>query len=421
MNDKLAGQGARPISRLAAGNCGFLFLSFAACALMNALPQIFYARYAGEQRALLLSASLFLAAILSVLGNRTAQRNSPLLCSRAVFYGTACATVTLVLVCAWQTDIPVPVYFLCQLVLAFVMSCFLQLLDRRVSESAGEAHRSTNDLMTNLFRFCGMLLAPLWFWLFAPGTLPAMLGTLLFACCVVVSLSSVKGVTTNTLKPAAAGTHSAFSERLFLGFAMMVYATYGILSASLAYLLSELTGQDASRDALLLIVMIFASALGFTAVCLMFGLRLGRRLMLVAPGVVAVSGFFLPPMLMLGTATQVAGCVVFGVAYGSYMLVMRDVLSDFALRRRSSHYIAWFNNVPNVGAIFGFGLLALIAVVCRLGGYSFAAVVTVFVSVFAGVQVVMALCFLAGVGAAPDTDASDAAVPAGETGSVVPQ
>lgn len=408
----------KEIRRLVAGNGGFLFLSFAACALMNALPQIFYARHAGEQRALWLSASLFLAAILSLLGNRAAQADSPFIRSRTVFYGSALATVVLVLVCAWQTGISVPLYFACQLVLAFVMACFLQLLDRAVSESAGDAHRSTNDLLTNLFRFGGMLLGPLWFWLFEPGTVPAMLGTLLLACSVVASLRVMDGRAAGIPTPMAAGGRSAFAERVFLCFAVMVYATYGLLSASLAYLLTELSGQDANRQALLLIVLIFAAALAFTALCLAFGLRLNRRVMLVAPAIVAVSGFVLPQMLVSGMAMQFAACVVFGIGYGTYMLVLRDVLSDFALRRRSSHYIASFNNVPNYGAILGFGLMAIIAVASRLGELSFAGMVTLFVSAFACVQIALALYFLAAAGngglesaAAEPEDAARGAMP----------
>ena len=135
--------------------------------------------------------------------------------------------------------------------------------------------------------------------------------------------------------------------------------------------------------------------------------------MLLAPAIVAVSGLALAPMLTSGMPAQFAACVVFGVGYGSYMLVLRDVLSDFARRRRSTHYIAWFNNVPNYGAILGFGLMAGIAVVCRLGGYSFAAVVALFVTVFAAVQVMLALVFLS----SSDLSASDVSAsgrPAGD-------
>jgi hypothetical protein len=382
------------IGRLVAGNSGFLFLSFAASALMNVLPQIFYARYASEHRVLWLSLSLFLSAIFSLLGNRAAQ-STPLFRTAAAFYATGGATMSLCLVCAFQTGVPVPLYFLFQLVLAFVMACFLQLLDRHLSEAAGERHRHRNDLLTNLFRFIGMLLGPFWFWLFAPGTMPAVLGTLVFAFSMIVSLFGVKAGAVAQLQPEMAGKRSALFELLFLAFSVMVYATYCLLSASLAYLLTELSGQDAIRQATLFIVVIFASAVGFTAICLAFNILLNRRMMLVAPVLIAFAGHLLPLMLNSAVWVQLTACLVFGIGYGSFMLVLRDVLSEFAIRQSSTHFIAWFNNVPNYGSVLGFGLMAAISIVCNLGGYSFAEVVAFWVSTFAFVQILLAAYFLA--------------------------
>ncbi len=394
-------EGCRPatVGRLVAGNSGFLFLSFTASALMNVLPQMFYARTAGEHRVLWLSLSLFLSAICSLLGNRAAQSRLPLFRTQAMFRGTGGATIALALVCAFQTGISAPLYFASQLLLAFVMACFLQLLDRQLSEAAGARLRQRNDLLTNLFRFTGILLGPFWFWLYAPGTLPAMLGMLLLATSLLLSMSAVStgggGAQASGPEPATDGARSSLLQLLFVGFAVMVYATYCLLSASLAYLLSELSGQDAIRQATLLIVIIFAAATAFTALCLAFNVVLHRGMMVLAPALVAIAGHVLPGMLASAPWVQWLSCMLFGIGYGSFMLVLRDVLSDFAVRQQSTHFIAWFNNVPNFGSILGFGLMALISVVCRLAGWSFAAVVAAWVSVFALVQIALALYFLA--------------------------
>lgn len=388
------GRSTTTVGRLVAGNSGFLFLSFTASALMNVLPQMFYARQDAEHRVLWLSLSLFLSAICSLLGNRAAQSRVPLFQTQGIFHGCGGATMALCFVCAFQTGIPAPLYFLCQLLLAFVMACFLQLLDRHLSEAAGERLRQRNDLLTNLFRFTGILLGPFWFWLFAPGSVPAMAGTLLVATSMLLSMSAVKAGSMPP-PPVAAGTRSTGLELLFVGFAVMVYATYCLLSASLAYLLTELSGQDAIRQATLLIVIIFAAATGFTALCLAFNVLLHRSIMLLAPALVAIAGHLLPLMLDSALWVQWTACVVFGIGYGSFMLVLRDVLSEVAVRQMSSRFIAWFNNVPNYGSVLGFGLMALISIVCRLGGFSFAAVVAAWVSAFALVQILLALYFLA--------------------------
>lgn len=338
-------------------NAGLYFVSFAASALTNGLPQAFllhHAPHAGSHVLALLLLGGTLANLLGIgLGARWAMSSTA---ATGVLRG---GTLALWLLTAALTSLGHPWAFALVYGLArFGIGVLGMSLDAISVRRAGAHHRAQNDRVATLLRVLGMLSGIL-----AVGELSALglIVALGAAASVGASVRTAAALAEpDALPPPSADgpTRSWAADTAIFAAGLFVYAGFYVGAATLAGALDTLGGTDAPVTAAnRAIALVFAVAA--TGVMTFRAPRRGQALWLLPSAVMLLVLARALQGLAGDAAVRLFGAAIFGLGFALLLVVLRDV----ATRRAPGEQVPWLrrlNRLPDVAAALGFALLALL-------------------------------------------------------------
>lgn len=357
-------------------NLGFLFLTFAASAYVNVVPQLVFARTAPATKSLWLSATL----LIGTFGCMAAVE-----VARQIGYGArprlggSLVTLAVIAILFGSAFVTHPLLFaaLC-IALRALCQYASQETDRRAAALAGAAGRGRNDAISLSLRFAGMLAGPLFF-----GLHPDFdgLSAGLYLALGVMALGSVAAgapAPPITAAPSAGNPDVPAlplrpSDRLVIWAARLIFACYTLLTACVLYALRDLHGMtDAARRGSTMITAAFGAAMiatPFLAALRGRGSR-PRTLtgMLPAPIGIIAAGLLLPSPSAAKLGPALAGAAVLGVAFAAFQLSFRDYASHQAVEAGRNELLAVFNNLANTSALLAFGAMLILSVAARALG-----------------------------------------------------
>lgn len=370
--------GPVPLRLLLARSAALLYLTFISSAMVNVVPQAFFARAVPDAKDAWLAGTLLLGTLGSMAGLEAARRvgfpRRPAAVGAALMIGSGA------LLCASFAVRSAPLYAALCVALRAAVSFATQEIDRRAVALSGAEGRRANDQLGLGMRFGGMLLGPLWFGLF-PELGAAVIGGV--AALALAALWTVAEVRTAPPPGAGAGGEAAAgapllaADRWVIHAARGIYASYFLLASSAVYVLSDLHRlSDAVRRGGVLITVVYGAAIAATAVLSALGSRSGERRsllgMLIAPAAMLVAGLSLPSRAAASLPVSAAGAVALGVGFAAFHLAFRDHATWGAVRRGRSALLAAYNNLGNTSALVGFAAMTALVGASRALGVEYA-------------------------------------------------
>jgi len=360
-------------------NLTLLVLSFMMSAVVNIVPQLFFARVVPDSKAWWLSVCLLAGTVMSWAGVRLSKpslwwsrRASPAAHTAVVAGGLL---LTGVAFGASFLVSGIVMFIALNLAIRFGANYAMNHLDRVSVEVAGVAKRGLNDQVSTGYRLLGMLLAPVWFGFLFDAKVAT---TVLVVVLTLVLVGAALPLTTKQVPPPVGPkpTHRSGTldpvDRYVLIYANLVFAALYVFAANVVYILADyLQTPDPEAWAGILILTVFAAAV-LAVFCrpMLFGAvfpnagpsPLIPRLRLLIPGLLIVGAVvvYLNKLSTGFVGILTAGTVV-GLGYGSFQLDIREYLTRAREDRGKTGFVTHYNNLANTSALLAFGIMLVLS------------------------------------------------------------
>jgi len=351
-------------------NVAFVYFSFLVTGLTSTAPQRLFATAAAESAQAWVAGTLLVGTFASIAGVALAERFGltrwPALLSSALIL-----VMTAGLIGSFGAESFLVAAAL-QVLVRFMANYAKQEFDHRAVTIAGHAERVANDRVAVMMRFIGMLLGPLWFGAFNPGS-PVMLVSI--SVLMTMSLVSAGGLRDMPAREDAGRAESKSLnpiERLFSAVAIGVYATFYLLASNIVYMLDAYVGSaNSSAMAGILITIVYGAAM-LTSIIALRWKRQDMRLMWIVPApVLMVVAAITFSARLASLPLLISGAAALGLGFAWYLLAVRNQVT-MPGRGQDKRWLAFFNNLANTSALVAFSLMAVLVAASHVLGWSYA-------------------------------------------------
>lgn len=368
---------------LIARNVALLYLTFITSALVNVLPQAYFVRTVTAGKEVWLAGTLLMGTLGSMAGLEIARRfgfgRSPLAVGAGLMVGSAALLcLSFEVTSAWG-------YALLCVALRAAAGFGMQEIDRRSVALSGASQRRANDQLGLVMRLGGMLLGPLWFGLFPTLSGPAIGMSLILALVSLWTVAELKSAPFidrgDAATPVAPFTPA---DRLVVHAARAIYASYFLLASSIIYLLVDVHHlPNPSERGAVLITIVYASAIGSTAIAAAFKQGATLNGMLLAPVCMVLAALGLTSTAASSMSISAAGATALGLAFSIFQLAFRDHATWAAVHQGRPRLLWAYNNLGSTSALLAFAVMAALVGISRVTHIAYANAATVGVAALA--------------------------------------
>ena len=365
-------------------NISLLYLTFLATILMNVLPQQYFATHEPEKKAIYLSSTLLVCAIIAISAVFLANKNLNEKVYSFVRYCFFPAISALAIYLFQFESSNTILYMICHFCLVFCINFSLQISDTVSSAVSNDTERKINDTAGTTLRFVGMFLGPLYMGFGNPDIKMHFLFLIILCVASQWGLSRFKKQDATPLVTLTLPTTNIPKNQWYdILSSIGIYGSYCILASTIMYMLSDFQSDfDPKQRAGLLISVVYAGAFATAILINLLKVNKLRALRFYAPFAMLGGVGMLRSNLGSHFEVQIAVSAFLGAGFSCFLIEFRNSISKFALQSNDQKYISIFNSVPNYSALFAFFVLAAIAVISPLFDFRFTDCVYIFLLVF---------------------------------------